>query len=163
MYPVAGIAPSPRPELAADALGDSALQLMRRLLPEAYAGVGTCRRALEEADRNLEERFRNGEPVGNLVRLRALVVDQLLTYLWRQHSAAIGDNGQDSVALVAVGGYGRGELHPSSDVDIMLLRDHSLPAGGEAAISARSEEHTSELQSRENLVCRLLLEKKKHN
>src|SRR5690606_42136331 len=31
--------------------------------------------------------------------------------------------------------------------------------GGEAA--GRSEEHTSELQSRENLVCRLLLEKKK--
>src|SRR5690606_42052113 len=31
-----------------------------------------------------------------------------------------------------------------------------------ACISARSEEHTSELQSRENLVCRLLLEKKKY-
>src|SRR5690606_22252822 len=30
-----------------------------------------------------------------------------------------------------------------------------------AGLSARSEEHTSELQSRENLVCRLLLEKKK--
>src|SRR6266700_5001105 len=30
-----------------------------------------------------------------------------------------------------------------------------------AMASARSEEHTSELQSRENLVCRLLLEKKK--
>src|SRR5690606_41796330 len=29
--------------------------------------------------------------------------------------------------------------------------------------SLRSEEHTSELQSRENLVCRLLLEKKKNN
>src|SRR5690606_41751307 len=29
------------------------------------------------------------------------------------------------------------------------------------ALGARSEEHTSELQSRENLVCRLLLEKKK--
>src|SRR5258707_2299352 len=28
---------------------------------------------------------------------------------------------------------------------------------------ARSEEHTSELQSRQYLVCRLLLEKKKHN
>src|SRR6266511_5969756 len=33
---------------------------------------------------------------------------------------------------------------------------HATPTGGE-----RSEEHTSELQSRENLVCRLLLEKKK--
>src|SRR5690606_42145165 len=32
-----------------------------------------------------------------------------------------------------------------------------------AGSSARSEEHTSELQSRENLVCRLLLEKKKQN
>src|SRR5690606_41547973 len=31
-----------------------------------------------------------------------------------------------------------------------------------AATAARSEEHTSELQSRENLVCRLLLEKKKN-
>src|SRR5690606_40654001 len=34
----------------------------------------------------------------------------------------------------------------------------SVPA---RAAGARSEEHTSELQSRENLVCRLLLEKKK--
>src|SRR5690606_41584036 len=32
-----------------------------------------------------------------------------------------------------------------------------------ALLKHRSEEHTSELQSRENLVCRLLLEKKKHN
>src|SRR5690606_41998794 len=32
-----------------------------------------------------------------------------------------------------------------------------------ARLGGRSEEHTSELQSRENLVCRLLLEKKKNN
>src|SRR2546430_11188422 len=31
------------------------------------------------------------------------------------------------------------------------------------AVSLRSEEHTSELQSQSNLVCRLLLEKKKHH
>src|SRR3712207_8002106 len=36
------------------------------------------------------------------------------------------------------------------------LLDHSVPAA-----AARSEEHTSELQSRQYLVCRLLLEKKK--
>src|SRR5690606_41361947 len=34
-------------------------------------------------------------------------------------------------------------------------------AGGDRGVAGRSEEHTSELQSRENLVCRLLLEKKK--
>src|SRR5690349_21867638 len=36
-----------------------------------------------------------------------------------------------------------------------------LPGGVNFAWSARSEEHTSELQSRRDLVCRLLLEKKK--
>src|SRR5947209_10025862 len=35
-------------------------------------------------------------------------------------------------------------------------------AAGVRVISERSEEHTSELQSRQYLVCRLLLEKKKH-
>src|SRR5690606_40074267 len=36
----------------------------------------------------------------------------------------------------------------------------ALQAGSERELIGRSEEHTSELQSRENLVCRLLLEKK---
>src|SRR5436309_15304573 len=37
-----------------------------------------------------------------------------------------------------------------------------LPDGSTGFSPGRSEEHTSELQSRENLVCRLLLEKKKN-
>src|SRR2546430_11238585 len=39
----------------------------------------------------------------------------------------------------------------------------SVAAAGIGAAFARSEEHTSELQSQSNLVCRLLLEKKKNN
>src|SRR5690606_40301539 len=42
----------------------------------------------------------------------------------------------------------------------VALPDHTVRYGG--AKRVRSEEHTSELQSRENLVCRLLLVKKKH-
>src|SRR5690606_41382198 len=38
---------------------------------------------------------------------------------------------------------------------------HRCAAGSSPRALTRSEEHTSELQSRENLVCRLLLEKKK--
>src|SRR5690606_40071540 len=38
----------------------------------------------------------------------------------------------------------------------------AAPARAGGSARRRSEEHTSELQSRENLVCRLLLEKKKH-
>src|SRR5690606_41449854 len=42
-----------------------------------------------------------------------------------------------------------------------LVRDRGHGRGSGRARAHRSEEHTSELQSRENLVCRLLLEKKK--
>ena len=130
--PAAGLTPPSQRSVHTDPGSDPALELLLGALPADYAGVGACRNALEEAGRNLEARFRKGEPAESLVRLRAAIVDRLLTYLWRQHSKDM----EDSVALVAVGGYGRGELHPSSDVDIMVLRPVELPSGGEAAISA---------------------------
>src|SRR2546430_12315090 len=46
--------------------------------------------------------------------------------------------------------------------NVTLLRDQALGSNGTAGGNGtRSEEHTSELQSQSNLVCRLLLEKKK--
>src|SRR5690606_41840133 len=45
------------------------------------------------------------------------------------------------------------------DAKLLLPRDVEVTGAGHAR-QQRSEEHTSELQSRENLVCRLLLEKK---
>src|SRR5256885_9788061 len=59
------------------------------------------------------------------------------------------------VALVVVVAQGGGPvvLRPD-EVDPVAAGGHALPQ--------RSEEHTSELQSPCNLVCRLLLEKKKH-
>src|SRR2546428_6069217 len=59
-----------------------------------------------------------------------------------------------------------------SIADLVFVADlhDRMPAGAgsdardiASAIHARSEEHTSELQSRSDLVCRLLLEKKKNN
>src|SRR2546427_3221085 len=58
--------------------------------------------------------------------------------------------------------------HGRSDVgrpegDFIRLADLSHAASRMKSPSGRSEEHTSELQSQSNLVCRLLLEKKKNN
>src|SRR5690606_39826868 len=56
------------------------------------------------------------------------------------------------------------EMRPDAPAHGQLLGLHDLGARSRPGIvGARSEEHTSELQSRENLVCRLLLEKKKKN
>src|SRR5437667_7762624 len=50
-------------------------------------------------------------------------------------------------------------LRPAGDISRRCRRRKELQATG--AETARSEEHTSELQSHHDLVCRLLLEKKK--
>src|SRR5207253_10781246 len=51
----------------------------------------------------------------------------------------------------------RGGLRCSTGIDVPALQQHVRKTG----VLDRSEEHTSELQSRGHLVCRLLLEKKK--
>src|SRR5260370_22647986 len=53
-----------------------------------------------------------------------------------------------------------GDQRPDEDA---LAIDVNVGAGFAADVGQRSEEHTSELQSHLNLVCRLLLEKKKNN
>ncbi|HEY9148626.1 MAG TPA: nucleotidyltransferase domain-containing protein, partial [Gammaproteobacteria bacterium] len=77
------------------------------------------RDTIHHAAEVLEYRFRNNESVVSLVSHRAQFIDQLLVHAWR-HTIGSANEG---IALVAVGGYGRGELHPHSDIDIMLLAE----------------------------------------
>src|SRR3712207_7821679 len=67
---------------------------------------------------------------------------------------------------VAVGEH-RGLEEPAAELVALAAEEHGRPLGGGVAHVVlrlldrlRSEEHTSELQSRQYLVCRLLLEKK---
>jgi [protein-PII] uridylyltransferase len=75
------------------------------------------REVLDQGTGLLQERFTGNEAIEDLVRDRARLVDITLRAAWVRHA---GKFAQD-LALVAVGGYGRGELHPSSDIDIMVL------------------------------------------
>ena len=75
------------------------------------------RDALAGASASLEVRFRAGESVVELVHIRSRMIDHLLLQLWRQFAK----ESRGGAALIAVGGYGRGELHPYSDIDIMVL------------------------------------------
>src|SRR5690606_41686407 len=61
--------------------------------------------------------------------------------------------------LLAMPRYRKRMLQVSVDIPLIWL---SLWLAFALRLDDRSEEHTSELQSRENIVCRLLLEKKKH-
>lgn len=77
----------------------------------------------------LNQAFKEGVSVDSLMRARADHVDNLLQSVWRYFGLD-----QQDVSLIAVGGYGRGELHPHSDIDLLLL----LPDG--ASPSAELEQ-----------------------
>ncbi len=70
------------------------------------------------ADEELKRLFAEGTDIGELVHARAWVVEQLVLAVWER----LIDPDQP-LALCAVGGFGRGELHPHSDVDLLILTE----------------------------------------
>jgi [protein-PII] uridylyltransferase len=75
------------------------------------------RQVLDRGTELLKDRFVADDAIEDLVRDRARLVDIALRAAWLRHAGKFADD----LALIAVGGYGRGELHPSSDIDIMVL------------------------------------------
>ena len=78
---------------------------------------GQCaREALEQGQQQLDAGFPE-IPIRSLVNGRAQLVDVALTAAWQLFQL----DQESTLALLAVGGYGRAELHPHSDVDLLIL------------------------------------------
>lgn len=76
---------------------------------------------LKQIEDDISVALAKGVDIRSLVEARAEAIDSLLIELFKLH-----DLQQTELALFAVGGYGRGELSPYSDVDILLLSPDDL-------------------------------------
>jgi [protein-PII] uridylyltransferase len=81
------------------------------------APIPVLKKALKQLRETLDQRFIQGESIRNLVFGRAYAMDELLDCVWQLFEW----KRPESIALIAVGGYGRGELLPHSDIDLLLL------------------------------------------
>ena len=96
---------------------DVALRASRYTSPTQ--SLSLFRAALRDGRTVLREQYQAGTNVDTLLHRHAGLVDELLTRAWALHQPLLDP--KINVALVAVGGYGRGELYPHSDIDLLLL------------------------------------------
>ena len=82
------------------------------------------RNALRDGREQLKQEYLAGAKAEDIVTSNAWLVDQLIVRAFKHHLHLLPENNQ--VSLIAVGGYGRGELHPASDIDLMLLLHRNL-------------------------------------
>ena len=89
--------------------------------PTSTENITFYRNALKESQNYLIEQFEQQADIVTLVHQRSHFVDQVLQQLWQHHIPT-----ETPVSLLAVGGYGRGELHPYSDIDLLVILDESV-------------------------------------
>lgn len=79
--------------------------------------IAVLKDAMLKASEILDRRYKANLNISDIVFERAGIVDQVLRLAWSQQDWP----DTSDISLVAVGGYGRGELLPHSDIDILIL------------------------------------------
>ena len=91
--------------------------------------VSSLKTRIQEQHQRLQLAYDERKNAPALLRGRTTLIDAILLELWNGHALP------PSLALIAVGGYGRGELYPYSDVDLLVL----LPDETSAATNTKIE------------------------
>ncbi|BBP01556.1 [protein-PII] uridylyltransferase [Sulfuriferula nivalis] len=78
---------------------------------------------------HIKQLFFKGKHTHAILTLNKQLIDVLLIEIWQTL------NLPEKAALIAVGGYGRGELYPYSDVDLLILLDHPAKPAEEQALT----------------------------
>ncbi len=81
--------------------------------------IKNYKNCLKQSEQQLKQAFENDIEADVLVNQHAKTIDTVLQQAWKHF---LGSNTDEiSPSLIAVGGYGRAELHPNSDIDLMIL------------------------------------------
>jgi [protein-PII] uridylyltransferase len=111
---------------------DAAVKLALPAAPQPVQELTRYKSFLKLETHRLRILHRAGGGGLEICRARAAVLDVLLRHLWDMAKSSLSAQAQKEfppLALAAIGGYGRAELNPNSDVDFMFLHDRQIAAG----------------------------------
>lgn len=86
------------------------------------ASLISGRKLLSDFNEQQFIKFDQGEAVSTLLTERTSFIDQLLKKIWFHF---FSKNDSENLSLIAIGGYGRGELQPYSDIDLLILSEQA--------------------------------------
>ena len=105
---------------------------------DRQAVLGLVRQALDDGRRELRRRLEAGAAGAGIVAAQTSLVDQLLRVLLERAARVVypepNPTRASRLSLVAVGGYGRCDLAPCSDVDILFLHPYKLTGRSEQIV-----------------------------
>jgi [protein-PII] uridylyltransferase len=97
-------------------------------LADGGAGLARLKAGVQAERRALQTKFQETADGTMVLREHCRLIDRVLKDVWRELRLPV------PLALLAVGGYGRGELYPHSDIDVLLLLQDPASAGLAAKI-----------------------------
>jgi [protein-PII] uridylyltransferase len=120
------------------------LSVAARAMGSADSGrgplVGVAKTALAAGRAEIRRRFEAGGTGAAVMREQCFLIDQLIRALFDVVTTALyplaNPTSGERIALVAVGGYGRGELAPYSDIDLLFLLPYKQTPHGEQVIES---------------------------
>ena len=93
-------------------------------LSQSNCSILRYKSVIEEKTNAYNDLFHSLYPIEKLVKGLSSFFDEILQAAWIAKSL----NNESNVSLAAVGGYGRGELHPKSDIDLLILIENETVA-----------------------------------
>jgi len=94
-------------------------------LRENNCSLAICKSVLQQGREDIYACYHEGDSSAALVKMQTVLTDTILLEWW---NTVFSTHETSDMALVAVGGYGRMELHPYSDIDISVLVTESPSA-----------------------------------
>jgi len=86
-------------------------------MPLPTSPTPSFKEILKQSNQDLQQDFENNADISLILKKRSQTIDALLQGMWKQ----AGLDESLAASLIAVGGYGREEMHPASDVDLLIL------------------------------------------